>query len=84
MAARLNHPNAVAVYEIGRKGTVYFIAMELVSGASGTGTARQRKEDGLEAGDARDDRRVQRPVGRPRCGDDSSRYQAEQSALDRG
>lgn len=34
MAARLNHPNAVAVYEIGRKGTVYFIAMELVSGAS--------------------------------------------------
>lgn len=34
MAARLNHPNAVAVYEIGRRGTVYFIAMELVGGAS--------------------------------------------------
>ncbi len=35
LAARLNHPNTVAVYEIAKKGTVYFIAMELVRGASG-------------------------------------------------
>lgn len=34
MAARLNHPNAVAVYDVGRKDTVYFIAMELVPGAN--------------------------------------------------
>ncbi len=35
LAARLNHPNAVGVYDVGKKGTIYFIAMELVIGASG-------------------------------------------------
>jgi serine/threonine protein kinase len=35
LAARLNHPNAVGVYDVGKKGTIYYIAMELVRGASG-------------------------------------------------
>ena len=34
VAARLNHPNAVTVFDIGRKGGTYFIAMELVRGAN--------------------------------------------------
>jgi WD40 repeat protein len=33
-AARLNHPNVVAVYDFGRQGHVWFIAMELVDGPS--------------------------------------------------
>ena len=35
LAARLNHPNAVCVYDVGKKGTIYYIAMELVRGDSG-------------------------------------------------
>ncbi len=35
LAARLNHPNVVTIFDVGRKGTVYFIAMELVLGTSG-------------------------------------------------
>ncbi len=35
LAARLNHPNVVSVFDVGRKGTIYFIAMELVLGTSG-------------------------------------------------
>jgi serine/threonine protein kinase len=33
-AARLNHPNIVAVHDIGRQGEVTFIVMELVEGVS--------------------------------------------------
>jgi len=33
-AARLNHPNVVAVYDIGQQGDVTYIVMELVDGAS--------------------------------------------------
>lgn len=32
IAARLNHPNIVQVYEFGRDGSDYFLAMELVDG----------------------------------------------------
>lgn len=35
LAARLNHPNVVTVFDVGKKGTIYFIAMELVPGTSG-------------------------------------------------
>lgn len=35
LAARLNHPNVVSVFDVGRKGSIYFIAMELVQGTSG-------------------------------------------------
>jgi serine/threonine protein kinase len=34
LAARLSHPNAVAVYDVGREDDVYYIAMELVRGRS--------------------------------------------------
>jgi len=33
-AARLNHPNVVSIYEVGREGQVYYIALELVRGGS--------------------------------------------------
>jgi serine/threonine protein kinase len=33
-AARLNHPNIVAVHDIGRQGEITFIVMELVEGVS--------------------------------------------------
>lgn len=33
-AARLNHPNAVAVYEVARRGDTYYIAMEFVGGGN--------------------------------------------------
>ncbi|MBA3396844.1 MAG: serine/threonine protein kinase [Deltaproteobacteria bacterium] len=34
LAAQLHHPNIVRVLELGRQGSVYFIAMELVGGQS--------------------------------------------------
>jgi eukaryotic-like serine/threonine-protein kinase len=34
LAAQLNHPNIVRILELGRNGTTYFIAMELVRGPS--------------------------------------------------
>jgi serine/threonine protein kinase len=34
LAAQLNHPNIVRILELGRNGTTYFIAMELVRGHS--------------------------------------------------
>lgn len=34
LAARLNHPNAVTVFDIARKKGLYFIAMELIRGQS--------------------------------------------------
>ncbi len=34
LAAHLNHPNIVRILELGRNGTTYFIAMELVRGHS--------------------------------------------------
>ncbi|MBI1373383.1 MAG: protein kinase [Phycisphaera sp.] len=34
LAARLNHPNAVTVFDVGKKGEIYFISMELVRGGS--------------------------------------------------
>ena len=34
LAAQLNHPNIVRILELGRNGTIYFIAMELVRGHS--------------------------------------------------
>lgn len=39
-AARLNHPNAVAIYEVDQRDGVYYIVMELVRG----GSAAQRLE----------------------------------------
>src|SRR5262249_12928250 len=41
-AARLNHPNVVAVYDIGQQGDVSFIVMELVDGGSAEVLLRQR------------------------------------------
>lgn len=33
-AGKLNHPNAVSIYEIGQEGRAYFLVMELISGGS--------------------------------------------------
>ena len=33
-AARLSHPNVVAVYDIGQRGTTYYLAMELLRGTN--------------------------------------------------
>ncbi len=33
-AGKLNHANVVAIYEIGKEGSVYFLVMELVTGGS--------------------------------------------------
>src|SRR5262249_27174317 len=41
-AARLNHPNVVAVHDIGQQGEVFFIVMELVEGASAETLLQQR------------------------------------------
>jgi hypothetical protein len=41
LAARLNHANAVTVYDINRDNAVYFIAMELVRGSSGDDLLRK-------------------------------------------
>jgi hypothetical protein len=45
LAARLQHPNAVAVFDVGKKGTLYYIAMELVLGPSGQQILETRKLD---------------------------------------
>jgi serine/threonine protein kinase len=42
-AARLNHPNVVAVYDIGQQGEVSFIVMELVEGVSAETLLQQRR-----------------------------------------
>ena len=42
LAAQLNHPNVVTVYDVGRKGETYFIAMELVRGPSADDLLRKR------------------------------------------
>jgi len=54
LAARLNHPNVVTVFDVGRKGTIYFIAMELVLGTSG--------QELLEAGKKIDWREAARAI----------------------
>lgn len=41
-AGKLNHPNAVSIYEIGQEGQAYFLVMELIPGGS--------VADGLTAG----------------------------------
>jgi serine/threonine protein kinase len=41
-AARLNHPNVVAVYDIGRQDNVSYIVMELVQGASAQDLLQER------------------------------------------
>ena len=33
-AGKLNHPNAVAIYEVGREGATHYLVMEIVSGGS--------------------------------------------------
>lgn len=33
-AGKLNHPNVIAIYEIGQEGNTYYLAMELVTGGS--------------------------------------------------
>jgi serine/threonine protein kinase len=40
-AARLNHPNIVQVYDLGRVGNAFFIAMECVTGENLRGLIRQ-------------------------------------------
>jgi hypothetical protein len=42
LAARLNHTNAVTVYDVGRKGAIVYIAMELVRGTGCDELLRQR------------------------------------------
>jgi serine/threonine protein kinase/WD40 repeat protein len=41
-AARLNHPNVVAVYDIGRQDNVSYIVMELVQGSSAQDLLQER------------------------------------------
>jgi serine/threonine-protein kinase len=48
--ARLEHPNIVAVYQVGRRDGTYFIAMQLVRGQSAS--QRLRDDGPLPAGEA--------------------------------
>lgn len=48
LAARLNHPNAVTVFDIARKKGLYFIAMELVRGQSADELVREEGALGYE------------------------------------
>jgi hypothetical protein len=41
-AARLNHPNVVAVYDVGQQGSVSYIVMELVEGVSAQALLHER------------------------------------------
>jgi serine/threonine protein kinase/ABC-type branched-subunit amino acid transport system substrate-binding protein len=49
-AGKLNHPNVVAIYEIGQEGRAYFLVMELIPGGSvADGVDRRHARHVLEA-----------------------------------
>lgn len=47
-AARISHPNAVTVYDVGQSQKTPFIAMELVRGQSGADLLKQMKSIGVQ------------------------------------
>lgn len=49
IAARMRHPNVVQVYEFGRTGDAYFLAMELVEGCDLAAVIRACGTDGVGA-----------------------------------
>ena len=46
IASLLDHPNVVRIYEVGRSGSEYFLAMELVQGKSLSALLRRASEHG--------------------------------------
>jgi hypothetical protein len=45
IASMLDHPNVVRIYEVGRSGSEYFLAMELVQGKSLSAVLRRAQEE---------------------------------------
>ena len=50
IASMLDHPNVVRIYEVGRSGSEYFLAMELVQGKSLSALLRRAQETESRAG----------------------------------
>lgn len=50
LAATLNHPNVVQVYDLGREGDHYYIAMEFIAGQDLTAIVKGAKQRGLVVG----------------------------------
>ena len=66
-AARLSHPNVVAIFDTGVDGGVAYIVMELVRGSDAAGAARRpgRARPGAGGADRRTGRRSARLRARP-------------------
>ena len=67
IASLLDHPNVVRIYEVGRSGSEYFLAMELVQGKSLSALLRRASETRDQRASSRGWRPSSSPRRRPAC-----------------